>query len=356
MSVNYQPYRPAPLRGELAAAVTAVSRSFGPRRIIGGQTGALTLDFMAVPERGAWPPVGRLSLEAGGFQWSLCLGSWDLLAFDDALRRVEPESLPEEFKLAGAALVLKPALAALERALETPVTVSGPGRLDDAEHDGLEFGLGLKAEDGLSAYVPLMIRPHDARAYGWLTDTLARWPGRGRFRVDGLRLPVSIVAAEMRAPLKVVGNLEVGDILLPPAYPAAEGRLFLKIQGQPGIPLIWADGFARVAPPMPDDKEMLVPADANEFEGRENAAEVPDGDAVRAIKDVEDLEVAVGFELGRLNMSVGDLSALTVGAVFPLGVDPAAPVTLTVNNQPIARGRLVDLDGVPGVQVTRVSK
>ena len=67
---------------------------------------------------------------------------------------------------------------------------------------------------------------------------------------------------------------------------------------------------------------------------------------------VGELELPVVFELERRLLAVRDVEALAPGYTFALGCDALAPVTLTVNGRAVARGRLVDLNGTLGVQLT----
>ena len=66
----------------------------------------------------------------------------------------------------------------------------------------------------------------------------------------------------------------------------------------------------------------------------------------------DDIEVTLAFELERRTITVGELKSLEPGAVLRLTADPEAPVTIRANGAPIAKGRLVDLNGVIGVQLT----
>lgn len=70
--------------------------------------------------------------------------------------------------------------------------------------------------------------------------------------------------------------------------------------------------------------------------------------------NVGELELPVVFELERRLLTVRDVEALAPGYTFALGGDALSPVTLTVNGRPVARGRLVDLNGTLGVQLTEV--
>ena len=67
------------------------------------------------------------------------------------------------------------------------------------------------------------------------------------------------------------------------------------------------------------------------------------------------LEVTIHFELEKKLLPFYELESLCPGKTFRLGVEPLSPVTLTLNGQALARGRLVDLNGALGVQITRLT-
>lgn len=66
------------------------------------------------------------------------------------------------------------------------------------------------------------------------------------------------------------------------------------------------------------------------------------------------LEVTLTFELERRRLTVRDVETLAPGYVFALGGDALSPVTLCVNGKAVGSGRLVDLSGTLGVQITRL--
>jgi type III secretion protein Q len=150
-------------------------------------------------------------------------------------------------------------------------------------------------------------------------------------------------------------------VLLPPDYPAAQGTLRLDLPGgRTSLRLTLAGGQATIVdiqaledsmpedqnpqnqPPEPAPEAMAAPRSGDEAA----PAAGPDLTA--------DLELTVTFELERKLMTLAEISALAPGAAFPLGTDPLAPVTLTVGGRALARGRLVDMGGVLGVQVTAI--
>lgn len=51
-------------------------------------------------------------------------------------------------------------------------------------------------------------------------------------------------------------------------------------------------------------------------------------------------------------MSVQDISALSPGYTFAMGSDALSPVTMRVNGKAVGTGRLVDVQGVLGIQIT----
>jgi type III secretion protein Q len=65
-----------------------------------------------------------------------------------------------------------------------------------------------------------------------------------------------------------------------------------------------------------------------------------------------DLEIRLSFELDRRLITVGELSSIAPGFTFPLTNPADSLVTIRANGKAIARGRIVDMNGTLGVQVT----
>ena len=64
-----------------------------------------------------------------------------------------------------------------------------------------------------------------------------------------------------------------------------------------------------------------------------------------------DIDIRLSFELDRRLITVGELEALTPGYTFSINSDAQSPVTIRAKGKAIARGRLVDMNGVLGVQI-----
>ncbi|MBI5489574.1 MAG: FliM/FliN family flagellar motor switch protein [Deltaproteobacteria bacterium] len=69
---------------------------------------------------------------------------------------------------------------------------------------------------------------------------------------------------------------------------------------------------------------------------------------------IDDVPIEVAAVAGRLTMTVGELAALEVGTVVGLRRSPAGAVELLANGVPVARGRLIDLEGELAVEVTEL--
>jgi type III secretion protein Q len=63
------------------------------------------------------------------------------------------------------------------------------------------------------------------------------------------------------------------------------------------------------------------------------------------------LPVTLEIELGRIDVTLGDLTRLEPGATLPLGLDRRGLVTLRAGERVIARGELVDVEGAVGVRI-----
>ena len=74
----------------------------------------------------------------------------------------------------------------------------------------------------------------------------------------------------------------------------------------------------------------------------------------RVPEPLDDLPLALDAVVGRVTLTVGEVSALAPGALIPIATDRAPVVTLMAGGQPIARGILVDDDGRAAVQITQM--
>jgi flagellar motor switch protein FliN/FliY len=80
-------------------------------------------------------------------------------------------------------------------------------------------------------------------------------------------------------------------------------------------------------------------------------ASVPNPHGIELLKDVS---LVVQAELGKTKRLVKDILRLQVGSVLQLEKEAGEPVDILVNNKPIARGEVVEIDGQYGVRITEI--
>ncbi|WP_300746985.1 type III secretion system cytoplasmic ring protein SctQ [uncultured Bilophila sp.] len=306
--------------------------------------------------------VAAVDVECGGGLWRLELGSLRFLALHPALASVEPGAvLPPELQLAVLEVLLAPVLAAAQAFMGTPLVLRASRFVEAASGDQDAGGarlcsvpLLLTVGTGKNAYpVPVRLDLPDRDSVPPLVERLEPLPCR---RAKGLAasLPVilSVEAGRMRLSLREAADLHCGDILLPERYPARDGRLALRL-GPPDAP------FLTFACSVSGSEATILSAynaapEEEPMSETTPSPETPPSAAPQDSLDVGELEVTLTFELERRRLTVRDVETLAPGYVFALGGDALSPVTLCANGKAIGTGRLVDLGGTLGVQITRL--
>ncbi|MFN8548417.1 MAG: type III secretion system cytoplasmic ring protein SctQ [Candidatus Eisenbacteria bacterium] len=175
-------------------------------------------------------------------------------------------------------------------------------------------------------------------------------PQRSR-RLDGLSFSFGAEIGHVLLASGDFAGLERGDIVLLEASTSrlvedgldGEARFGARGFGAgPGFRARWLDGGARA--------ELL------EFHtiAAEAAKEVAMANAATGEALLPDLPVRLRVEMGRVQMTLAELSALGVGAIVELHRDPKEPVGLWVEDRKIGAGELVSVDGQLGVRITEL--
>lgn len=319
------------------------------------------------PWQAPFTPACALNVTVDGAMWRLEFASSAVLRLHPAGALVgDDAALPEELRLALLELALGPVFASLGQFLDFsgPLTAATEQASDNAVFVcAVPLLLNLPEEN-----VPVRIQAPDRQAAGAVLDRLQGLPLLRR-PVDELRLAVALEAGEARLTRRELRELKFEDIILPAAYPALQGELTLRLGSGAGIRCALKDGLAEILDIMPtlplEDVTMTetlpdeVPQETALPEDPAPETAAPAAPAAPAAQaeplDLDNMEITVTFELERRLMSIAEIAALTPGYTFPLAVDPAAPVTLRAGGQAIGTGRLVDLNGTLGVQVTAIN-
>ena len=71
--------------------------------------------------------------------------------------------------------------------------------------------------------------------------------------------------------------------------------------------------------------------------------------------DLDDLPVRLVFEVGRVELSLGELQRLAPGALVPLARPPDEPLDIMANGRRLGRGTLVQIGDSLGVRIVSLA-
>ena len=254
-----------------------------------------------------------------------------------------PETVPPD--LAGLLIeaALTPMIEAWERASGRSVAVLG------LERDGPENSLGgldllvtegERAGSGRAWPLRLACRPQAEAAL------LASWPIAPR-GADRLSLPAALRLGVTRLPRQVLASLRPGDAVL----------LERRTSGPDDAVLVIAESWTALARRGTGDNWHLAeePRPARR-QGR--GIWTMDGDDVSAhpaaLADLDTIPVTLTFDVGRLEVPLGELRRMGPGSVLELGRGVGELVEIAAHGRPIGRGELVEVDGAVAVRIVRL--
>ena len=339
-SVYHPSYKAPFLAREKALLQNSLSLRPGPWTMAFG-IGEAVLTLL--PDVPAFTPACVIDLELNGAIWQMELDDTAFLLRHSAFTgtdELDERALPGEVRRAVLEALLEPPLSMLRTLLNRPVAVRNV-RFTSEGASTSSFSLGFKAD--LSACGPLpeqtvflrlsplktenaldlteALRPLPQRESGPLHETLKSVP-----------LEVALESGYLLLTPEEAAGLAPEDVLLPEAWTAPE-TLTLRIRCSSSrcltAPCVVSNGNAVLSSPLSEEPDSCM-----------NAPEQ------------KDIDIRLSFELDRRLITLGELEALTEGYTFALNGDMQAPVTVRANGKAIARGRIVDINGVPGVQIT----
>ncbi len=276
-------------------------------------------------------------------------------------RENEFSALPEALSLAVLERLFGPALDTLTHWLGCETKFTSAPLPETAWAEPLPLTLALPGSEDI--YLRLFWS--DEQAARFVLERLEALPPRivpdalGTLPDAVLRCPVEV--GEMSLTPEEAAALAPGDILLPERWTPETPRLLL-----PGAtPLVCRlengvlSVLGRDATQPPTSGES---SDSNEVVMTESVsapAEISknasDAEAAPLLQrgEIDIMELPVTFELASLSLRVEEVAAIAPGYTFALSGDVSSvPVFLRVGGRIAAKGRLVDVGGVPGVQIT----
>lgn len=286
------------------------------------------------------PVAMTLLLSVNGLRWRAALPNLDVLKAhplfsEPELAETDPEALPKDLSAAVAETLATPLLASLASLLGVPVVLEDVLDADPAGAAGA-FGLELRTklpEGAIAAQI--LLSPEQPESVPALSALLAPLPARSAgalaARLSAVPFTLALVAGGVALSKGDYEALGAGDVLLPDLWLPAKGAAQLTLlSGRKSL----AAGVCRLEARAATLADPITP--------------FPE----KSMQQTDSLEVRLVFELEERTITLGELGRLEPGYVFTLTADASAPVTITANGQAVAKGRLVDVNGAVGVQIT----
>ena len=340
--VYYPSFKPLPMHREQALLLNALTLRAAPWRapFVAGE-----LTVTPLPDAPDFSPACSLSLDIDGTTWRMEMDNTAALLRHEAFAETDgrapafdERALPVEVRRALLESLLAPLLSALRSCLDKPFSI-----LDakfPAAPENVAFSTGFKATLSACNGMPelttfLRLAPLNAEDASALTAPLRALPRRQdsplRSTLNAVPLEVALESGYLSLSPEEVAGLAPEDVLLPEVWTAPE-TLTLRVRR--------ADGPALAAVCAIEEGQVTLSSPLSE----ESAPSMDNS-------ELKDIDIRLSFELDRRIITVGELESLAPGYTFALDCDAASPVTIRANGKAIARGRLVDMNGVLGVQI-----
>jgi type III secretion protein Q len=214
--------------------------------------------------------------------------------------------------------------------------------LPDAPLAALAIALDVQGFGASTCW--LALARDDAIALARLLDTAA---GIEKVAVEDLAVPVSVRLASASPTIGELKTLRRGDVML--------------VDDECGVAM---EAVAVIAEHLIAPVDLVAPGirfSTRPVGGRGSAWEwsmeiPPNGVGLTGRDDAEfdDLPVRVLFEIGRLELSLGELRRLDVGSLLPLARGADNAVDIVTSGRRIGRGALIRIGESVGVRVTRL--
>lgn len=243
--------------------------------------------------------------------------------------------------------MLGPEIAALEKAWNSRIALRH-ARFD-VPIDTMGHLIGFAVEcDGMSTPLRVFV---DAADPGALADRIAanspRHPDRD---LRDLALPVAWLGPVARLRRSDLAAIAPGDsIFLAKDWQNPQDLAHLLVSEHHIVRAERADGGFRINGAEGHFDDILG---RDRRQGANRGAKMQDDNNIGTLSDPS---VVVTVELGRRDMTVSQIAALQTGAVAEFDIaTPPDHVTLYADGKATAQGRLVQLDGTIGVQITKL--
>ena len=269
-----------------------------------------------------------LGLMLAGIPFQLELGSDEILLANPLLKSIPPESLPKEIIIAAAEQLLEPKISFLSNLLDSKIAIVSA---NDSFKTILSLDFTFKDQD---YEIPLRLNFISLDALKKLQERLLNLKTAPNNLDFYIRL--GFIAGEMNLNSAELQSLEIGDVLIPEDFYLAENKLKAHL------------GLNELCFELKNSQATLDSYSQKNFISQKDNNMSDSNNTI----DPSSIDFKVKFELDNKLMKLNELNALKVGTVIAVGADMQSPIQVVVNDKCIASGKIVDLGGTLGIQIT----
>lgn len=172
-----------------------------------------------------------------------------------------------------------------------------------------------------------------------------------------LQITAALEIGQMRLTSSELASLERGDILLPtlltPEQPCVRLAQGIRLRARLDQCTLTLEDQQTPSTLSQGDKTMSDTADSSAQHVQQSSAA---NEPLLKQDDLGKLELEITFALPSIKLPLTECARLAAGTTFTLAADAAhLPVTVLAQGRPVAMGRLVDVGGTLGVQLTQLA-
>jgi len=329
----------------------------------------LTFDGTAFPYGGMKNlPRADLAFEAKNELWQISFQKtrfmYELIERADSsgfFTDTAPESLPQEVLWAVVEAFMGESLGRLEAMVKSPVKIAAPVQPAPLDCFNIPFEItyGEKMEKRTSAFFQI---PFRQTSVDLLETVLAGFPlhDRGSDAVSGLKKSIFFQAGSVVLTVDEISTLEKGDVLIPDIWYPKENAMGLSIPPRRFMCDYDKETLSvgiRIKNGSGTELQGKTQSLVNQIEKLEKKKMTQEDVIVETdgVNEVKSLDLTLVFEIGRITMTIAEIGQLTQGEVIelPRRLEAGVPVDIKVNDQLIARGKIVGIGDGMGVQITQ---
>lgn len=332
----------------------------------------LTFDSTPLPYQGMSEATrADLAFEAADELWQIsfeqtrCL--YELMEQADGggfFADTPPESLPEDVRWAVVEAFLSESLSRMETLLGSPIKIAAPVNPVPFDCFSLRFEISFGQSDTDKRVHGLFQIPFKASSVGVLEGLLSGFPPR-RWQPAALSRLEKTLSFEAGSLVLTAGDvcaMEVGDVLIPDRWYPKENRMALGIgprlfvceydEKTLAVTVNTQNGSARGE--TTGNQPLVGQIDTLGKEGMTEQNATLENAHTDELTDTGSLDLTLVFEVARTTMTIEQIGQLTRGQVIrmPHKLDAGVPVDIKVNEQLIARGKIVGIGDDMAVQIT----